>query len=269
MSTRREFLAYGGCAVCAAIGGLSSAQAKTEPVFDGCCISPAGFNGFMKEKPPMSSALNSSLFARDRHLRTTKDPYVDRELDRAMVLVADLMKVRPAFGFYEPGIFYNRKDMETWPMSAWASQFDTDIAGTKGTVCFGADLFRKEFYDHDRTGTTVITIIAHEFAHIAQFNRGYFNDLKTGNTLRRELNADYLAGYFLGTRMNQNNKLEFKRAGEYLEREGKSQDGNANRSHGNSKERLDAAERGFRLAYLQKKTFEQAWVAGLEYVGEK
>lgn len=266
MRTRREFLAHGACAVCAAIGGLSSGPAEAEPLFEGCCISPAGFDDFKKKKQPMSSALGSSLFARDRHLRTTNDPYIDRELDRAMVIVADLMQVRPAFGFYEPGSLIKPDELENWKLNAWASPRDTDIAGTKGTVCFATDLFRQEFYENDRTGTTVITIIAHEFAHIAQLYRGYFDKLKIGSPHKREINADYLTGYFLGTRMSQNPKLEFKKAGEYFVHHG--EDGRANRTHGNSKERLDAAEAGFRLAYLQKKTFEEAWPASLEYVGE-
>src|SRR4051812_40895381 len=119
MKTRREFLAHGGCAVCAALGGLSSGPAKAdEPIFEGCCINPTVFDDFLKTKPPMSPASDSSLFARDRHLRTTNDPYIDHELDRAMGMVADLMKVRPAFGFYEPGRFVIRNNMETWPLNA-------------------------------------------------------------------------------------------------------------------------------------------------------
>jgi hypothetical protein len=179
------------------------------------------------------------------------------------------MKVTPAFGFYDPSMFNVQINLEAVPFGAWATPLSTDIADTKGTVCFGVDLFRQEFYENDTTGTTVITIIAHEFAHIAQFDRGYFATLNVGDSLKREINADYLAGYFLGTRMSENPRLEFKRAGEYLIRHGKLQDGNANRTHGNSKERLDAAETGFRLAYLQKKTFEEAWEAGLQYIGVK
>jgi hypothetical protein len=269
MRTRREFLALGGCVVCATVGNLSSRPGKAEPIFEGCCINPAVFDDFLRTKPTMASASDASLFARDRHLRTTGDRYVDRELDRAMGMVADLMKVRPAFGFYEPGTFFIQSQLETWRMNAWATPRGTDIVGTKGTVCFGTDLFRQEFYEHDRTGTTVITIIAHEFAHIAQFDRGRFDTFNKGDSLKREINADYLAGYFLGTRMSQNPGLEFKKAGEYFIRQGNSEDGKANRTHGNSKERLDAAEAGFRLAYLQRKTFDEAWVASLEYVGEE
>ena len=214
----------------------------------------------------MTAASDSSLYARDRHLRTTNDPYIDHDLDRAMMLVADLMKVRPAFGFYEPRGIYSGTDRETWRLNAWASPRNTNIPGTRGTVCFATDLFKQEFYEFDRTGTTVITIIAHEFVHILQSNRGYFEKLMTGNPHKREINADYLAGYFLGTRKSQNPRLSFEKAGEFFIRWGATENGKAIRTHGNSKERLDAAETGFRLAYQHQKTFEEAWAGGLEYV---
>jgi hypothetical protein len=216
----------------------------------------------------MSSA-TAGLIARDRYLRTTRDPAIDRDLDRAMGVVADLMRVMPAFGFYEPKTFSRDDDRDSWVMNAWASQDDTDIPGTKGTVCFGFDLFRKELYEYDDTGATIMAIIAHEFAHILQGNRGYLARIKRGSPLGSEINADFLSGYFLGTRKRQNPALSFRKVGELFIRLGRVVEGQPDRTHGNSQERLDAAEAGFRAAYVENLSLDYAVAAGLKYVGDK
>jgi hypothetical protein len=112
-----------------------------------------------------------------------------------------------------------------------------------------------------------MAIVAHEFGHILQGNRKYLGRIKNGTPLKSEINADFLSGYFLGTRKRRNPSILFQKAGEVFIRLGKSADGNDNRTHGNSKERLEAAEAGFRAAYVQNKSLDDAVAAGLEYVG--
>ena len=109
------------------------------------------------------------LFARNRHWRTTGDRAVDRDLDRAIGIVADLLGVNPAFGFYDPSVLENPVGYERDPWNAFATREQTDIPGTRGTVAFSWNLFRDEFYNHDPTGLTLMTIVAHEFGHIVQF----------------------------------------------------------------------------------------------------
>jgi hypothetical protein len=87
-----------------------------------------------------------------------------------------------------------------------------------------------------------------------------------GRPLKSEINADYLSGYFLGTRKLKNPSLHFERAGDFLIRRGRPEDGNPNRTHGNARERLDASEAGFRVAYVERKSLDHAISAGLEYV---
>jgi hypothetical protein len=115
-------------------------------------------------------------------------------------MVADFFGVNPAFGFYDPARLQNPISVEREPLNAFFYPEDTDIPGSKGTVGFGWYLFQREFYQYDNTGLTVITIVAHEFAHVLQFNRGYLPALRVGFPLKSELHADFLAGYFLGTR---------------------------------------------------------------------
>lgn len=260
---RRTVLKGGACAICAALDRPAAAQASA---FDGCLISSPTFQQYKQLSQPVNSPYDS-LFARDKYLHTTGDPAIDHDLDRAMAVVADLMAIRPAFGFYNVSGPFDPKNSDTWSMNAWATQEDSDIPNTHGTVCFSNDLFRKEFYEIDRTGVSIIAIIAHEFGHIVQGNRGYLNRIRRGYPLGTEINADFLSGYFLGTRKARNPSLSFEKAGELFIRLGKGVEGNPYRTHGDSKERLAAAEAGFRAAYVRKKSFDDAVAEGLEYVG--
>jgi predicted metalloprotease len=112
----------------------------------------------------------------------------------------------------------------------------------------------------------VMTIVAHEFGHILQMKRGFISQIRNGIPLKSEINADFLSGYFLGTRKLRNSNIRFEKAGELLVRMGRANEGNPTRTHGNSRERLDAAEAGFRVAYLERKSIDEAVAASLEYV---
>ena len=97
-------------------------------------------------------------------------------------------------------------------MNAFATPENTNIPGTHGTVAFGWDLFRQEFYEYDNTGLTVMTIVAHEFGHILQMKRGFISQIRNGIPLKSEINADFLSGYFLGTRKLRNSNIRFDKS---------------------------------------------------------
>jgi hypothetical protein len=235
--------------------------------FNGCLISPAGYQRFLLQGEK-GHPIVDGLFAKNRHFRTTGNGSLDRDLDRALAVVADLFGVNPAFGFYDPAQFQGTGNLESAVMNAWATPEDTDIPGTRGTVAFGWDLFHDEFYKHDDSGMTIIAIVAHEFGHILQGNRGYIDRIRVGIPLKTETNADFLSGYFLGTRKRHNPSIKFQKAGELFIRLGQLVGNDPNRTHGNSEERLDAAEAGFVAAYVQNKSLDDAVSAGLEYVRE-
>jgi hypothetical protein len=269
--TRRTFLPAAACSACGAILGYN--QGITVPEahaaagsFDGCFISPKAYREFSSVAPAFTS-MADGLFTRSRHFRRTGNSALDKDLDRALTVVADLFRVNPAFGFYDPTKYtWNEDEPESKVMNAWASEESTDIPGTWGTVGFGWDLFHKEFYEYDKSGTTIISIVAHEFAHTWQQKSGKMGVLRTGFPRKSEINADFLAGYFLGTRKGQNPSRKFQKAGDLFMRLGASSENNPRRTHGNAQERLDAAEAGFRIAYVGKKDLDYALKAGLEYV---
>jgi hypothetical protein len=130
------------------------------------------------------SSVGFGTVARNRYRHTTGDPSLDADLDRALAFVADLFNVNPAFGFYDPAQLQNPVGAERDGMNAFASPEHTDIPGTRGTVGFGLALFSQEFYQHDNAGLTLMTIIAHEFAHVLQHDRGYVDAVSVGYPLK-------------------------------------------------------------------------------------
>jgi hypothetical protein len=258
--TKREFVSGVCCTICTA-AGRPAAAASSEPLTEGCFISPGEYQRFKLQRQSMGRSDVDELISRDRFRRTTGDSNMDRDLDRAMKNVANLFGVKPAFGFYDPNVDPSKKIM-----NAWAVVEDTDIPGTKGTVAFGDDLFRSEL-QYDRSGSTIMAIIAHEFAHVFQGYRGYLTRIHTGYPRKSEINADFLSGYFLGTRKREHPALSLEKVSELFVRLGRLAENNPMRTHGNSKERLDAAQAGFALSYRDNRSFEFAVAAGLDYVG--
>ena len=264
-STRRDVLRT-GCGCAAMMAKALTAAAAAPRLFDGCLITSEGYQQYRTQGEAVYP-LTEGLIARNRYWHTSGDPAVDRDLDRALGVVADLFVVNPAFGFYDPSKLDNPAGFEREGMNAFASGENTDITGTRGTVAFGWDLFRQEFYQHDSTGLTVMAIAAHEFGHILQMNRGHLPAIRIGYPLKSEINADFLSGYFLGVRKRRIPSLRFYNAGDMFVRFGRGNDGNPTRTHGTAQERLDAAEAGFRVAYVENKSLDDAVRAGLEYIG--
>ena len=263
--TRRDILRAGcGCAFVALTCKATPSEAATQN-FKGCLLTAAGYHLYRLQGEPVYP-VTDSMIARNRYFRTTGDVGLDRDLDRALGMVADTFKVNPAFGFYDPSKFpYDERNDDSLRLNAWAVQRDTDILGTRGTVGFAWDLFQQEL-KYDSTGTSLMAIVAHEFGHILQFYRRHFAKLNVGVPLKSETNADFLSGYFLGLRGRQLRSWRFEPAGQYFIRAGRQTEGNPNRDHGNIQERLDAAEAGFRTGLLENKPLDDAVRAGLEYV---
>jgi hypothetical protein len=227
----------------------------------GCLISRDGFSTIHRAATSFGNA-RVSLFDRAKHIRTTGDPMLDRALDASIKRLADLFGQVPAFGFYREDDHPNVS-----AMNAFATPEGTDIPGTWGTVGFGTTLFQREMGQYDRGGSTIVAIIAHEFGHIWAMRAGVMDTLNAGqHTVKRsELHADFLAGYFLGTRKRTEPGLSLQSAGDLFNRIG---DYNLNDEdhHGTPAERVVAAEEGFKVSYLQGKDARYAFNAGLEYV---
>ena len=258
MCISRRAVLVGG--ISASIAGAAGENATAARATGGCFISPASFDRVRRSQAFNRSAAN--LFDRDKHLRTTGDKTLDRALDAAIKKLSDLFGQVPAFGFYREADY-----PDVGAMNAFATDENTNITGTWGTVAFGTTLFEREMGQYDQSGSTIMAVIAHEFAHIWVFRKGLMDKINEGqpNVRRSELHADYLAGYFLASRKKANPKISLQASGELFHRLGDTNFSSLNH-HGTSAERVAAAEQGFRLGYVDGRTADDAFAAASEYV---
>jgi len=144
---------------------------------------------------------------------------------------------------------------------------DTTVPGTQGTVLLGKDLLFRELDQNRRGwgGLAIAGVMAHEFAHIFQFDSGYEQRLhKRGDTVEViELHADFLAGYHLGLRRQAGAKMDIGAAMDLMHSLG---DWNESLSdhHGRPRERQRAVREGFRLGVQEAPTIEEAAEVGAQ-----
>lgn len=126
-------------------------------------------------------------------LTGTGNDMLDAQLIATHEEVCGAIGVDPAFGVMEDSRSPN------------ALAIDDALAGTlrdgkRGTVLLGRDLTLQALADNHWGSDVVRAVLAHEAAHIRQFNSGLFDRLRRGqpNARLAELHADYLAGYHLG-----------------------------------------------------------------------
>ncbi len=187
-------------------------------------------------------------------LPTSGDPTLDRELGKALVRLSQLYGERPGFGFYD--------DAES--QNAFASG-DTRIPGTWGTVLFGKTLFWT-LLQHQDGGMSVLAVLAHEFAHVIQIHRGLRQRLLAGQATvkRNELHADFLSGFYLGTRKREFRELTLYEAGVTFRQLGDT-DFTDPQHHGTPAERVAAAEAGFAIG-IEGGTIDTAIARGMDHV---
>lgn len=123
------------------------------------------------------------------------------------------------------------------------------VQGYKDTVMLGHDLIIKELQENRRGwgGVTVAGYMAHEFAHIYQFNTPYRKRLEQlANTVEpSELHADFLAGYHLGLKRRSGESMDIGAFmdGAYLIG---NFDSKSKSHHGTPNERRRAVREGYR-----------------------
>jgi hypothetical protein len=154
------------------------------------------------------------------------------------------------FGVSPRGFFFNDEGAP----NAYATNRAENSAGPDGTVVLGLTLVNAELRRDGGAGLAVPAIMAHEFAHIVQYKRN-----SPLSTKLKELQADYLAGWYLGNRFIYTNVgpafQAFFGMGDY-----KFNDPN---HHGTPAQRLSAIKAGLEES---KQSFDQAYGRSSEYV---
>lgn len=257
---RRAFLSTLACATCAALmprvalaaGKAVPKAAPTRTLDDvqGCMLVGKDV-GLIKSRLHASSGGGGEEIT---IIRSTGNKDIDRALDKGLVRLSQTFGIDPVFGFFE--------DEDP---NAFAVPESNDISRT-GTVLFGKQLF-VQLQQADSSGVSVLGVCAHEFAHIWQFQSGLYKTIRgDGPTVKRlELNADFLAGYYLGLRKSAVPSASLWIFGQKLWGLG---DMNVNDRdhHGTPDERTAAAEAGFKLSFIQKQDVSTAFRVGMEYV---
>lgn len=136
-----------------------------------------------------------------------------------------------------------------------------DESARDGMVFLGVDLLEKEIHSYHRTGFSIPSIIAHEYAHILQFKYG----LPFGDTKRYELHADFVAGWYTAHRSRfvpQNlyeSMASFYQQGDY--------EFNDPDHHGTPRERLAAFKAGINLNFCCNiSSSKVAYERGVKYL---
>ncbi len=248
--SRRAFLtSIGCCALCSVMAALPASASASLDEVPGCFLVGKDVD-LIRSRLGAKSGGGETI----QIIRSTGNRELDRALDKSLVRLSSTFGIDPVFGFFE----------DKQP-NAFAAPESNDLSRT-GTVLFGRNLFN-ELQAADPSGVSVLGVAAHEFAHIWQFHSGHYKAIRgTGPTVKRlELNADFLAGYYLGLRKSAVPKASLWIFGEKLWGLG-DMAVNDRDHHGTPAERTAAAEAGFKLSYIEKKDMATAFGEGMDYV---
>jgi hypothetical protein len=241
MLTRRQFQFYGAAAL---LGVMSNKRAAaSQPIFGCTMTADQGYE-----------VLNTIDLKKTTP--TSGNQQLDYALAQTLSHLTDELNVLPNFLFYEEQYGFNARALPI-----------TRVAGRDGTVLFGRRMLKICLSLPEAPDAAIGCTCAHEFGHIVQYKRGLQPILMRGqNTVRRvELHADFLAGYFSGTRKMKRSDFPAAVFATTQYRVG-DDDFASPTHHGTSEERAAAIVRGFEVAYREHLPLDDAIRAGIEYV---
>lgn len=202
---------------------------------NGCCILPenadSAFRTTFNRRPT-----DMGRAAWERHLDTSSG--ISNQFESALGdLLADMSKqftVVPGFGFYDDSDSPNAMAIDK-----------AVVRRTNGMIAFGRSLLREQL-KIDPQGISVAAICAHEFAHIYQYNSGFYSEIERDYPRHViELHADFLAGAYLHhLDTDATRSISLQGVGRAWEEMGDSRFTKAS-THGSSAMRLDSIQAGY------------------------
>ncbi len=170
------------------------------------------------------------------------DKDFDRALAQTLSRLTDLFSILPGFAFFN----------EDEGPNAFASPSQR-LGRGDGSVVFGQQLLKKLMSATEYPAARVAAVCAHEFGHIVQFKRGIDRVLVGADrrVKRLELHADYLTGYFAGTRRLAWNDFPAAVFADAQFNAGDNMTSHPNH-HGTARERGEAVSAGYFAAYRDK-----------------
>lgn len=189
-------------------------------------------------------------------LQTSGDVDLDRSINLELQHVANSLNVLPGFGFCDDSNAPN----------AFAVN-ETVIPNTQGTVVFGKQLLTEELSSNEWGGLAIAGIMAHEFAHIYQYQSPFYNWLTQGQATDKhlELHADYLAGYYLSLKRLRTGEIDIKAFLDSLYLKGDTHF-NSPTHHGTPTERAQVMLAGYKIGLTNNQNLQQVAEAGMNLV---
>ena len=190
----------------------------------------------------MSIQQYSAMRQHNQLFRTSGNPGLDAAFNSEIALLRNLFRVSPQFFLYDD------------------SNGPNALATPSGVVMFGLRMMQREFMNSASGAAYGIpAIMAHEYAHIIQFQTGTVSR----PVMNMELHADFMSGWYLARRSTiswtnvRDALLSLYRLGDY--------EFNNPNHHGTPQARLDAAYTGTQSAEY---TVREAFEIGRRYVYE-
>lgn len=215
--------------------GFRCSFAKEAAAGGGCVLSEAEFESSitLADEALLRSIKNFNVASTPIFNRSGNSEF-DQAFGRQLRQMANTFGFRPGFGYYQDGSSPN----------AVATPFRR-FPNTDGTVAFGLQLL--DMCLKTRGGeVTALTIAAHEWGHIMQFNQGYRQRItQRFPAYCMELHADYLAGFYLSEYRSKNPRANLQLVGSTWSQMGSGRFNDPG-SHGTNQQRVDAIEGGFR-----------------------
>ena len=202
--------------VVAAWTGIVSAQTN------GCFLSASNFESWL---------------SKSQFYRYSEDQRLNSSLGKALVRMSQSFEVEPGFAFYRGAKSDNAVAIKAQLTIEGYSRRD-------GLIALGSELLER-LKSGDDEGISLLAVLAHEFAHIYQYQNNIEDVLReNGRVKLLELHADYLAGFYLGmlkrrvpgAKMWYSGRL-FDELGDY--------EFNEKSHHGTPEERVSALEAGY------------------------
>lgn len=257
MVTRRQILLGGALHILVGERVGWSAQGVTRP------RRPTGAHGCILHtayaSPFIETSRGEQLFSTGTEsvIGSSGDRDFDFALAQTLARISDLFDVLPGFGFYDD---YDAKN-------AYATRAVRAGRG-HGTVLFGQRLLKELLGGQESPDAAVAAVCAHEFGHILQYRKNLDRIVGSGQpTVKRvELQADYFAGFFAGTRKLQTPEFP---AAVFAVTQFNLGDTRINHEqhHGTPEERGAAIAQGFNAAFRDRIGMAEAIEASVKYVG--
>jgi hypothetical protein len=187
---------------------------------------------------------------------------MDRDVRRIVLELYEFFAFRPAF-YYVNGAY------DKMAFAAFGEKYREAFGDVAGAIGIGLSLLHQSITD-DPAGDDLSRIIAHEFAHIVQYNlrnpgnQLLYTALQPGNSTarRKELHADFMSGVFLAARFHKTGR-EMTQLVSMIHGDEHVTDAN---HHGTTDERRKAFRQGFSVGLSVERAtasevFNIAWTA--------